>query len=429
MNDVRITYKRLSELHPYGNNPRRNDEAVEAVAESIRQFGFKVPIVADESGEIIAGHTRFKASKRLGLDRVPVIIADDLTDEQIRAFRLADNKTAELAEWDEDLLKLELESIDIDMEAFGFEEFDIETGEPIAEEDGYEPEPPENPVSALGDVWRLGEHILVVGDSTEPETIEKAMDALEEGADADLLLTDPPYNIDYEGKTKDALKIDNDAWGDDGSFAEFLADAFTAAMQRVRQGGGLLHLVRLEPEQGCIHGCGGGWPRGQAGNRLEQEHLLARSPRLPVEARAMPLRLEGRRGALLHGRPHAIDRMGLSRGLGAGKGQEGRARGVRKEGHGGAAARRLGRGQAQRVEAPPDDEANPAHGAGYREQHQARPNRARPVRRLREHTHSVRADGAAVRHGRARPALCGRDNRPLGDVHGVESGEGELTCR
>lgn len=248
MNDVRITYKRLSDLRPYGNNPRRNDGAVEAVAESIRQFGFKVPIVADASGEIIAGHTRYKASKKLGLEKVPVIIADDLTDEQIRAFRLADNKTAELAEWDEDLLKLELDSIDIDMEAFGFEEFDIETGEPIAEEDGYEPEPPDNPVSALGDVWRLGEHILVVGDSTEPETIERAMDALEEGAEADLLLTDPPYNVALGqhmrpseakqlNRRTDGLVIDNDEWEDDEGFVEFLTSAFDAAMRRVRQGG------------------------------------------------------------------------------------------------------------------------------------------------------------------------------------------------
>lgn len=248
MNEVRITYKPLSELKPYANNPRRNDDAVEAVAESIRQFGFKVPIVADRNGEIVAGHTRFKAAKRLGLEKVPVIVADDLTDEQIRAFRLADNRTAELAEWDDELLKLELDSIDIDMDVFGFEDFNIETGEPVAEEDDYEPEPPEDPVSKVGDVYRLGEHILIVGDSTDPETIARAMDAMKDGAEADMLLTDPPYNVALGqhmslseakqlNRRTDGLVIDNDEWEDDEGFVDFLASAFGAAMQHVRQGG------------------------------------------------------------------------------------------------------------------------------------------------------------------------------------------------
>lgn len=112
-----------SELIPYENNPRHNDGAVDAVAESIKQFGFKVPIVIDKDNIIIAGHTRHKAALKLGLDAVPVIRADDLTDEQVRAFRLADNKTAELAEWDESMLEEELAAIDgIDMADFGFEE-------------------------------------------------------------------------------------------------------------------------------------------------------------------------------------------------------------------------------------------------------------------------------------------------------------------
>lgn len=112
-----------SELIPYENNPRHNDGAVDAVAESIKQFGFKVPIVIDKDNIIIAGHTRRKAALKLGLDAVPVIRADDLTDEQVRAFRLADNKTAELAEWDESMLEEELAAIDgIDMADFGFEE-------------------------------------------------------------------------------------------------------------------------------------------------------------------------------------------------------------------------------------------------------------------------------------------------------------------
>ena len=119
---MQIIYKKLEELHPYKNNPRRNDKAVDAVVNSIREFGFKVPAVIDKSGEIIAGHTRYKAAKKLGMKEIACIIADDLTEEQIRAFRLADNKVGEMAEWDFDLLDEELEKMSyIDMEEFGFD--------------------------------------------------------------------------------------------------------------------------------------------------------------------------------------------------------------------------------------------------------------------------------------------------------------------
>ena len=121
---MQIVEKKISELKEYENNPRNNDDAVEAVAESIRQFGFKVPIVIDGNGVIIAGHTRRKAAVKLGLDTVPCIIADDLTPEQIQAFRLADNKTAELAEWDFEALEKELAELtafDVDMSLFGFD--------------------------------------------------------------------------------------------------------------------------------------------------------------------------------------------------------------------------------------------------------------------------------------------------------------------
>lgn len=112
----------ITELKPYPNNPRKNDHAVDAVAASIREFGFKVPLVIDKDGVIIAGHTRYKAAQKLGLKELPCIVADDLTDDQIKAFRLADNKTAELAEWDFELLDLELDDIELDMEPFGFME-------------------------------------------------------------------------------------------------------------------------------------------------------------------------------------------------------------------------------------------------------------------------------------------------------------------
>ena len=119
---MQISERKISELKPYANNPRKNDSAVDYVANSIKEFGFKVPIVIDKDGIIIAGHTRLKAAKKLAMDTVPCIMADDLTDEQVKAFRLADNKVSEFAEWDTDILSSELDDIlDIDMEPLGFE--------------------------------------------------------------------------------------------------------------------------------------------------------------------------------------------------------------------------------------------------------------------------------------------------------------------
>lgn len=121
---MNITEKSLSELKPYDNNPRNNDDAVQYVAESIKQFGFKVPIVIDKDNVIVAGHTRYKACKRLGIDKVPCVIADDLTEEQIRAYRLADNKVSEISTWDLEKLELELDSITLEMSDFGFDDFE-----------------------------------------------------------------------------------------------------------------------------------------------------------------------------------------------------------------------------------------------------------------------------------------------------------------
>ena len=123
---MEIINKKLEELKPYENNPRFNDDAVEYVANSIKEFGFKVPIVIDKNNTIVAGHTRYKASLELGLEEVPCIVADDLTEEQIKAFRLADNKVSEKAQWDFELLDEELEDLDIDMKDYGFENIDID---------------------------------------------------------------------------------------------------------------------------------------------------------------------------------------------------------------------------------------------------------------------------------------------------------------
>ena len=226
---MEIKNLKLSELKPYENNPRINDEAVKYVAESIKEFGFKVPIVVDKNNIIVAGHTRYKASKQLGLEEVPCIVADDLTDEQVKAFRLADNKVGEIAEWDFKLLAEELQGIDdLDMEAFGFE---MPKNEDEVEEDEYDVELPKEPKSKLGQVYKLGRHRLMCGDSTKAEDVAKLMD----GVKADMLLTDPPYNVAYEGGTKDKLKIKNDNMPDE-KFRQFLVEAFTRANEVMKDG-------------------------------------------------------------------------------------------------------------------------------------------------------------------------------------------------
>ena len=172
---MRVIEMSISEIVPYANNPRNNDNAVDAVAASIREFGFKVPIIVDKDNVIVAGHTRLKAAKQLGLAVVPVIQADDLTEEQVKAFRIADNKTAELAEWDFEKLEQELGDINMDMSKFGFEELEKEISSGDVEEDDFSEELPEEPKSKVGDVYRLGNHRLMCGDSTKPEDFKNLM--------------------------------------------------------------------------------------------------------------------------------------------------------------------------------------------------------------------------------------------------------------
>ena len=237
---MQIYDKPLGWLTPYENNPRNNDEAVEPVANSISEFGFKVPIVATPDGEIINGHTRWKAAKKLKLKTVPVIIADDLTEEQVRAFRLADNKVAEIAQWDIELLLSEIESVDnLDMTLFGFTDSDYtlddfedeETGTDISED---EIESEGDSVSSVeyGDIYQLGRHRLMCGDSTSAGDMRELVN----GEKIDLYVTDPPYNVAYEGKTEEAMTIQNDSM-DDASFRKFLRDAFEVADQHLKPGG------------------------------------------------------------------------------------------------------------------------------------------------------------------------------------------------
>ena len=227
---MNITQKTLDELIPYANNPRDNDDAVDYVAESIKEFGFKVPIIIDKDNVIVAGHTRYKACEKLGINEVPCIIADDLTEEQIKAFRLADNKVAEIATWDFEKLELELSTLEMDMELFGFESYEDDEPQEVAEDD-YEVEVPAEPTAKYGDVYQLGKHRLMCGDSTSIDDVEKLMN----GAKVDLLITDPPYNVNYEGATKDKLTIMNDKMDND-NFRQFLLDAFKCADNVMKDG-------------------------------------------------------------------------------------------------------------------------------------------------------------------------------------------------
>jgi site-specific DNA-methyltransferase (adenine-specific) len=194
---MEIIMKGMDDIHPYEKNPRKNDAAVKYVAESIKQFGFKVPIVIDGEGVIVAGHTRYKAAKKLKMKAVPCIVADDLNEEQIKAFRLADNKVSEKAEWDFDLLADEIDDLfDFDMTVFGFDEMATDE-ETEADEDDFDGELPEEPNAQPGDIYQLGNHRLMCGSATSFEDV----DALLNGASIDLIYTDPPYGMSAVSKS------------------------------------------------------------------------------------------------------------------------------------------------------------------------------------------------------------------------------------
>ena len=231
---MKVEAKSIDEIKPYENNPRDNDDAVDAVANSIKEFGWQQPIVVDNEGVIIAGHTRYKAAQKLGLKHVPVVVADNLTPDQVKAYRLADNKTAELADWNMDLLNDELDQIrDIDMSDFAFDDLDsleLEDAD-TAKDDNFDEATPTEPKSKPGQIYQLGRHRLMCGDSTNKSDVKELMG----GYQADLLLTDPPYNVDYTGKTKTAMKIDNDHLKDD-DFYKFLYSAFDCAKENMKDG-------------------------------------------------------------------------------------------------------------------------------------------------------------------------------------------------
>ena len=206
---MKIALRPLADITPYENNPRINDQAVDAVAESIARFGFRQPIVVDEAGVIICGHTRFKAATKMALAEVPVHVATDLTPEQIRAYRIADNRTAELSEWNMELLPLELADLQdagLDWSLLGFDDRELQkmldqgAKAGLTDPDAI-PEPPDEATTVRGDIWILGEHRLMCGDSSLPEDMARLLD----GQPVQLVNTDPPYNVAVQPRSNNAF--------------------------------------------------------------------------------------------------------------------------------------------------------------------------------------------------------------------------------
>jgi len=266
---LKIEHWQTAKLIPYARNPRKNDHVVDQMAGAIQEFGFRIPIIARSTGEVVDGHLRLKAAMRLGLDQVPVVLADDLTPTQIKAFRLLANRSATWAEWDDDLLRLELEELkldDFELALTGFDAdqlLEIMAGEETSTEgqtdDDAVPEVPETPVSRPGDVWICGKHRVLCGDATLAESYDRLL-----GTDhVSMVFQDPPYSVNYANTAKDKLRgknrpILNDNLGED--FGPFLVAALTPALARCD---GAVYIAmsssELDTLQSAFRAAGGHW--------------------------------------------------------------------------------------------------------------------------------------------------------------------------
>ena len=267
----RIEHWPIDKLLPYVRNARQHsDEQIAQIAASIAEFGFVNPILTGADGVLVAGHGRLAAARKLGLPTVPVVVLDHLTPTQRRALVLADNRLAELATWDDALLRIELEALqddgfDLDLTGFDADALAelLADEEPQIEgrtEDDAIPEMPEEPVSRSGDVWRLGPHRLVCGDATTAEAYARLFP---DGERADMVFTDPPYNVNYANSAKDKLRgkhrpILNDALGE--GFYDFLYDALALIMAHTR---GAIYVAmsssELDTLQAAFRAAGGHW--------------------------------------------------------------------------------------------------------------------------------------------------------------------------
>jgi DNA modification methylase len=259
----------IERLIEYARNPRKNDHAVDQMAAAIQEFGFRIPCVAQSDGRLVDGHLRLKAARKLGLATVPVILADDLTPTQIKAFRLLANRSATWAEWDDDLLRLELEELkldDFDLALTGFDADEllaIKAGEETTTEgqtdDDAVPDVTETPLSRPGDVWICGTHRVLCGDATDAANLTLLM----AGEQAAMVFTDPPYGVNYANSAKDKLRgthrpILNDNLGED--FGPFLLAALTPMLQCCT---GAVYIAmsssELDTLQSAFRAAGGHW--------------------------------------------------------------------------------------------------------------------------------------------------------------------------
>lgn len=265
MTTMQIEQTSVESLIPYARNSRTHSDAqVAQIAASIKEFGWTNPILVDGENGLIAGHGRLLAARKLGMTEVPVIRLEHLDENQKRALIIADNKLALNSGWDEEMLKIELQELsgaEYDLSVLGFEESELEAllAEQVEATEGNTdadevPEAPVNPITKPGDVWIMGGHRLMCGDSTSIESVEQLMG----GVKADLLLTDPPYNVAYEGKTADALTIENDSMAD-ADFRQFLRDVYATA-DAVMRPGAVFYIWHADSEgynfRGAAHDIG-----------------------------------------------------------------------------------------------------------------------------------------------------------------------------
>ena len=247
---LKIQYKPIADLIPYARNSRTHSDAqVAQIAASIKEFGWTNPVLLDGENGIIAGHGRVLAAQKLGESEVPTIELSHMDDNQKRAYIIADNKLALNAGWDNEMLMLEvadLKDAGYDLGLTGFSADELEELNPtviegLVDEDEA-PAVPQEAITKPGDIYKMGKHRLMCGDSTSIEHLERLCD----GQDVDMWLTDPPYNVAYEGKTKDSLTIQNDSMGDD-QFRQFLRDAYVAA-DAVMKSGAVFYIWHADSE-------------------------------------------------------------------------------------------------------------------------------------------------------------------------------------
>jgi DNA modification methylase len=269
MAELQLEHWPIERLIEYARNPRKNDHAVEQMASVIAEYGFRIPVVARSTGEVVDGHLRLKAARRLGLETVPVVLADELSEAQIKAFRLLANRSATWAEWDEALLRLELEELrleDFDLALTGFnaDELDALLADPDAGSDGLTdddavPETQERVISQPGDVWVLGDHKLLCGDATEDGSYDRLLGA----ETVQLIWSDLPYNVNYANSAKDKLRgkhrpILNDNLGE--GFYDFLVAALSRMLPRCE---GAIYIAmsssELDTLQSAFRAAGGKW--------------------------------------------------------------------------------------------------------------------------------------------------------------------------